>query len=303
MAQSKEERTQKGIEYRKGHVRQMKFDLSIEHDADILAHLDALPNRAGYIKALIRADIAARANSEAKKEDPTMKYEVNLSVNGATSPIDTIEATAGYTAADYIRDCNENADGDWCEMLSSGTVTLTPIEDDSRAKSEEKKEDPTMPIRINFEAGTSRDGSHAVNFMMPAPGANSPDLYAEIPVPDGAEEEYGYFYLEQEILRQAVAQNIPVGALRFWYDNQEDLLSPAARAGQRAKSISLDNGRTFTSADQGAYLEIAARKMWPVVVASMDDATREYVAREGIGDPAAFLARYLELAPCDLCIG
>lgn len=139
MAQSKEERTQKGIEYRKGHVRQMKFDLSIEHDADILAHLDALPNRAGYIKALIRADIAARAKSaraksEEKKEDHTMKYEVNLSVNGATSPIDTIEATAGYTAADYIRDCNENADGDWCEMLSSGIVSLTPIEDDSGAK-------------------------------------------------------------------------------------------------------------------------------------------------------------------------
>lgn len=219
------------MKYDKENMRQIKFNLSLKYDRDVIAQLDAVGNKQGYIKALIRADIAARA------------------------------------------------------------------------KSEPKKEGPTMPIRINFEAGTSRNGSHAVNFMMPAPGANSPDLYAEIPVPDGAEEEYGYFYLEQEILRQAVAQNIPVGALRFWYDNQEDLLSPAARAGQRAKSISLDNGRTFISADQGAYLEIASRKMWPTVVAAMDDATREYVAREGIDDPAAFLARYLELAPCDLCIG
>lgn len=229
--------------YHAANIRQIKFSLSRKYDQDILAQLEAQPNIQGYLKDLVRADIAARAKSE------------------------QAEAAA-------------------------------------RAKSEEKKEEPTMPIRINFEAGTSRNGSHAVNFMMPAPGANSPDLYAEIPVPDGAEEEYGYFYLEQEILRQAVAQNIPVDALKFWYDGQEeDLLSPAARAGQRAKSISLDNGRTFISADQGAYLEIASRKMWPVVAAAMDDATREYVAREGIDDPAAFLARYLDLAPCDLCIG
>lgn len=217
--------------YSATHQRPIKFSFSIENDADVLAMLDSVPNKQGYVKALIRADIAARA------------------------------------------------------------------------KSEEKKEEQTMPIRINFEAGTSRSGSHAVNFMMPAPGANSPDLYAEIPVPEGAEEDYGYLTLKQEILRQASAQNIPAEALSFWYDGQEDLLSPAARAGQRAKTISLDNRHTFISADQGAYLEIAARKMWPVVVAAMDDATREYVAREGIDAPDAFLARYLELAPCDLCIG
>lgn len=126
-------------EYCATHQRQIKFSFSIENDADVLAKLDSVQNKQGYVKALIRADIAARAKSaraksEEKKEDHTMKYEVNLSVNGATSPIDTIEAPAGYTAADYIRDCNENADGDWCEMLSSGIVSLTPIEDDSGAK-------------------------------------------------------------------------------------------------------------------------------------------------------------------------
>lgn len=228
--------------YHAANIRQIKFSLSRKYDQDILAQLEAQPNIQGYLKDLVRADIAARAKSE--------------------------QAEAA-----------------------------------TRAKSEEKKEEPTMPIRINFEAGTSRNGSHAVNFMTPAPGANSPDLYAEIPVPDGAEEEYGYLALKQEILHQASAQNIPAEALRFWYDGQENLLSPAARAGQRAKFISLDNGRTFISADQGAYLEIASRKMWPTVVAAMDNATREYVAREGIDDPAAFLVRYLELAPCDLCIG
>ena len=72
MAQTKEERVQKGIAYRKAHVRQIKLDLSIEYDSDILAHLDSLPNRTGYLKDLIRADIA-RANSEQKEEGQTMK--------------------------------------------------------------------------------------------------------------------------------------------------------------------------------------------------------------------------------------
>lgn len=69
MAQTKEERTQYGIAYRKGHVRQIKFDLSIEHDADILAFLDSLPNRTGYLKTLIRADIE-------KGERKTMTYKI-----------------------------------------------------------------------------------------------------------------------------------------------------------------------------------------------------------------------------------
>lgn len=32
-------------------------------DADILAHLETLPNKQGYIKALIRADIAGKART------------------------------------------------------------------------------------------------------------------------------------------------------------------------------------------------------------------------------------------------
>lgn len=57
-----------------------------------------------------------------------MNYEVNLTVNGATSPIDTVKAREGYTAADYVRDCNMYADADWCEMLASGEVTLIECE-------------------------------------------------------------------------------------------------------------------------------------------------------------------------------
>jgi hypothetical protein len=60
-----------------------------------------------------------------------MRYQVDFYdySNGATSPIDTIEAPEGYTAEDYIRDCQENADDAWNEMLASGKVELVKIED------------------------------------------------------------------------------------------------------------------------------------------------------------------------------
>ena len=48
----------------KDNTRQIKFKLNLRTDADILAHLDALPNVQGYVKRLIRDDIAAHAASE-----------------------------------------------------------------------------------------------------------------------------------------------------------------------------------------------------------------------------------------------
>lgn len=57
-------------------------------------------------------------------------YEVNLydPTTGATSAIDTIKAPKGYTAEDYIRDCEKNADDAWNEMLAHGEVSLTEVE-------------------------------------------------------------------------------------------------------------------------------------------------------------------------------
>lgn len=214
------------LKYQKANIQQVKFNFHRQYDADILSFLDSLPNKQGYVKSLIRADMA-------------------------------------------------------------------------RAKSE--KEGKHM-IKITFEAGTSRNGNHGVNYMMPAPGADSPELYAEIPVPEGADEEYGYLTLKDEITRQAVAQNIDPTTLEFWYDGQEHLLSSAARATAGAKSISLDNGHTYLTAAE-AMPEITARNLWETVVELMDDDTRETVASEGHDGEGSFLARYLELAPADLIIG
>lgn len=60
-----------------------------------------------------------------------MKYQVNFTEysTGATSPIDTIDAPAGYTAEDYINDCKENADPEYIEMLETGHVVLVEIEE------------------------------------------------------------------------------------------------------------------------------------------------------------------------------
>ena len=185
--------------YNDENTRQIKFSFSLKYDQDIIAMLDSVPNKQGYIKDLIRADIAARANS--KKEVLTMKETISISQfvqdlfdacdvtpeemdidtarndlemfrrqedweipaditpeefaaewnelvraqnpepatvryqvdytdpdTGATSPIDTIIARAGYTADDYIRDCDANADSDWCEMLHRGSVTLQELD-------------------------------------------------------------------------------------------------------------------------------------------------------------------------------
>lgn len=58
------------------------------------------------------------------------KYQVNFtdSQTGATSAIDIITEKDGYTAEDYIRDCDANADSDYCDMLHSGEVTLEEID-------------------------------------------------------------------------------------------------------------------------------------------------------------------------------
>ena len=47
---------------------------------------------------------------------------------GATSPIDNIEEKEGHTAEQYIKDCDNNADEDWCKMLHKGTVELVEVD-------------------------------------------------------------------------------------------------------------------------------------------------------------------------------
>ncbi len=45
--------------YAKKNKKQFKIDCIITTEADIIKKLESVPNKAGYIKQLIRADIAA----------------------------------------------------------------------------------------------------------------------------------------------------------------------------------------------------------------------------------------------------
>ncbi|MBC8537278.1 hypothetical protein [Feifania hominis] len=69
------------------------------------------------------------------------------------------------------------------------------------------------------------------------------------------------------------------------------------------KQISIDNGRTYMTAEE-AMPEILDRNLWDVLANIMDDDTRETVHAElSPCSELEFLTRYLELAPSDLVIG
>ena len=92
---------------------------------------------------------------------------------------------------------------------------------------------------VSFEAGEGRDVHGGVNFMLCRASAiekvtgDLPELnlYAEVKVPEGAAEDYGYLVLKQDILRQASVQGIDSSVLHFFYDGKEAYLSDGASMG------------------------------------------------------------------------
>ena len=69
---SSEAQKRASAKYNKNNTRLITIRLMLSSDADILNYLDSLPNKQGYIKSLIRADMA-RAKSENMKEDENME--------------------------------------------------------------------------------------------------------------------------------------------------------------------------------------------------------------------------------------
>ena len=45
------------MKYNEKNTKQIKFSFNLKTDADILEKLDSVPNKQGYIKALIRNDL------------------------------------------------------------------------------------------------------------------------------------------------------------------------------------------------------------------------------------------------------
>ena len=54
----------------KAYIRRYGLKLNIHTDADVIARLEEVPSMQGYIKDLIRADMAAGRNDEEEEEDP-----------------------------------------------------------------------------------------------------------------------------------------------------------------------------------------------------------------------------------------
>lgn len=77
-------------------------------------------------------------------------------------------------------------------------------------------------MTISFEAGEGRNFSGSVNFMKSTDGT----IYAEVSVPDGASEDYGYMTMKKAILDNYAGND----SLSFWYDGQEQYLAPDSEA-------------------------------------------------------------------------
>ncbi len=54
---SENRRSVASTKYNAKNVKQIKLNLNLKTDADIIAALEAVPNKQGYIKDLIRKDI------------------------------------------------------------------------------------------------------------------------------------------------------------------------------------------------------------------------------------------------------
>lgn len=52
------------MKWASAHVRQFKFNLNDVNDTDIITWLDSIPNKQGYLKDLIRADMAKKGETK-----------------------------------------------------------------------------------------------------------------------------------------------------------------------------------------------------------------------------------------------
>lgn len=70
-------------------------------------------------------------------------------------------------------------------------------------------------IRVEYKAGQSRYGTHAVDYMLAE--VEGVELYAEMPPVEG-DETGTYEALKAEIIAQAQERGVDASRLAFWYD-------------------------------------------------------------------------------------
>ena len=63
MTKSRESHIRANSKYNKTHTKSVAFRLNLVTDADIIEKLESVPNKQGYFKELIRADIEQEKKS------------------------------------------------------------------------------------------------------------------------------------------------------------------------------------------------------------------------------------------------
>lgn len=84
-------------------------------------------------------------------------------------------------------------------------------------------------IKLSFECGEGRHFSAGVNYLV-GEGV-SVSIYAEVQVPDGASDDYGYLAMKEAILREIAENGVSV-KIDFPYDGKEQYLAPDASEGE-----------------------------------------------------------------------
>ena len=74
--------------------------------------------------------------------------------------------------------------------------------------------------KIQFETGTGKHFTDCVNFLVGE--VDGYHIYAEVEVPEGASDDYGYI-----AMKKAILEHLKVD---FWYDGQEQYLAEDAEA-------------------------------------------------------------------------
>lgn len=81
-------------------------------------------------------------------------------------------------------------------------------------------------MKLEFLAGDGVYFNGGVNYLV----AEEDDvrIYAEIPVTEGSSEDFGYITMKNAVMHYL--GNMGIKPLEFWYDGQEKILAPDARA-------------------------------------------------------------------------
>jgi len=204
--------------YAKEKLRRFELRVNRENEPDLMGWLESKENLQQYLKQLIRKDM---------EESKPVKTWWIIDDKGDIFTEDT-RTSIKAEAAEMARTQWEHLTKAEQEHRKDFYIALAFKGEDGQIDWNTVTEAISLKHRhmVQFESGPGRTHPGTVNYLI---CLGLPALYAEIPVPDDAEEDYGYLNLKDKILEQAENAGIDPLTLEFWYDGQEQYLSDQAR--------------------------------------------------------------------------